>query len=290
MRKSSKHGMASTRTTASPYFRIQPTNAWSLPNYREVWGFRDLVLMIAMRDLRVRYKQTALGVFWVILQPLLTSGIFAVIFGQLANLRPDGDVDYLIFANVGTVTWVLFDNSISRASNSLLFGMGIISKVYFPRIILPIASTLSGLIDFSIGFVMTLALMVLYGVPFTARFLLLPLLLSGIMLLAISVGMFISAISISRRDLLTALPFLLRAAMYSVPVVYSISLIPPAWLPLYTLNPLVGFVLAVQWAMLNLQQPFPLATFIYAVVVTLILFLLSSMLYRRVERNAVDTL
>jgi lipopolysaccharide transport system permease protein len=282
--------MAATHSNSQRYVRVQPTRAWSLPDFREVWAFRDLVLMFALRDLRLRYKQTALGVFWVILQPLLTSGIFAIIFGRLANLPSEGGVDYLIFANVGTVTWVLFENSVSRAASSLLFGMGLISKVYFPRLVLPIASTLSGAIDFTIGFMVTLVLMVLYGVPFTPRLLLLPFLLVGIMLLAISVGMTISAFSIQRRDLLTALPFLLKAAMYSVPVVYSISLIPAAWLPLYHLNPLVGYVTAVQWVMLNLTQPFPAANVLYAAVATLILFLLSSLLYRRVERNAVDML
>lgn len=280
--------------------RMQPTNAWSLPDFREVWEFRDLVLMIALRDLRSRYKQTALGIFWVVLQPLLTSGVFAIIFGNLANLKPQGNVSYLVFANVGTVTWTLFENSVTRASNSLLFGVGIISKVYFPRIILPISSVLSGLIDFLIGFIMTLVLLLIYEVQsfqgdspqnlFTARMLLMPIFLFGIMLLAISVGMLISSLSIQRRDLLTALPFLMKVAMYSVPVVYSIERIPAQWLPVYSLNPLVGLVQAVQWAMLNLTDPFPLNQFIYAMITTVILFLLASLLYRRMERSAVDSL
>jgi lipopolysaccharide transport system permease protein len=280
--------------------RMQPTNAWSLPDFREVWEFRDLVLMIALRDLRSRYKQTVLGIFWVVLQPLLTSGVFAIIFGNLANLKPQGNVSYLVFANVGTVTWTLFENSVTRASNSLLFGVGIISKVYFPRIILPISSVLSGLIDFLIGFVMTLVLLLVFElqsfqtdspqVLFTPRMLLMPIFLLGIMLLAISVGMLISSLSIQRRDLLTALPFLLKVAMYSVPVVYSIERIPAQWLTLYTLNPLVGFIQAVQWAMLNLTTPFPINEFVYALITTTILFLLASLIYRRVERSAVDSL
>ena len=280
--------------------RMQPTNAWSLPDFREVWEFRDLVLMIALRDLRSRYKQTVLGIFWVVLQPLLTSGVFAIIFGNLANLKPQGNVSYLVFANVGTVTWTLFENSVTRASNSLLFGVGIISKVYFPRIILPISSVLSGLIDFLIGFVMTLVLLIVYEVQsfqtdspqvlFTARMLLLPIFLLGIMTLAISVGMLISSLSIQRRDLLTALPFLMKVAMYSVPVVYSIERIPTQWLWLYNLNPLVGFIQAVQWAMLNLTDAFPINQFVYALITTAILFLLASLLYRRVERSAVDSL
>ncbi|MBX3063845.1 MAG: ABC transporter permease [Anaerolineae bacterium] len=279
-----------TRAPLQDFVRVQATRVWSLPNFGELWAFRDLVVMIALRDLRVRYKQTALGVFWVILQPLLTSGIFTIIFGRLANLQPDGNVDYLVFANVGTVIWVLFENSVARASHSLLFGMGIISKVYFPRIVLPVASVLSGLIDFLIAFWVTILLLLLYHVPITPRMLLMPVIILGILLLAISVGMSVSALSIRRRDLLTALPFLLKMAMYSVPVVYSITLIPENWLMLYKLNPLVGFVLAAQWSMLNLQQPFPLSEVAYSVILTIVLFLASSLLYRRVERNAVDTL
>jgi lipopolysaccharide transport system permease protein len=270
--------------------RVQPTRSWSLPDYTELWEFRDLVVMIAMRDLKARYKQTALGVFWVLLQPLLTSGVFSIVFGLLANLRATGGVNYFIFVNVGTVLWVLFENSVARASNSLLFGMGLISKVYFPRIVLPISSVLSGLIDFSIGFAVTLLLLPLNGVPYTLRLLLLPVFLLGILGLAISVGMMLSSLSIHRRDLLTALPFLLRVGMYSVPVVYSITLIPEQWLPLYYLNPLVGWVQAAQWALLNLDVAFPLAPVIYAAVITVLLFLVTSTLYRRAERNAVDTL
>jgi lipopolysaccharide transport system permease protein len=277
-------------TKSHDFIRVQPTRIWSLPNYRELWTFRDLVIMIALRDIRVRYKQTALGVFWVLLQPLLTSGVFTIIFGRLANLQPEGNVDYLIFANVGTVFWVLFENSVGRSSNSLLFGIGIISKVYFPRIVLPVASVLSGLIDFSIAFVLTLVLIMISGVPITWRLLAMLPIIAGVLLLAISVGMFISAMSIQRRDLLTVMPFLLRMAVYTVPIVYAISLIPELWLPIYKLNPLVGYVMATHWSMLNLDRAFPYAELAYSFVISIILFLASSLLYRRVERNAVDTL
>lgn len=241
-----------------------------------------------MRDVKLRYKQTALGVTWVILQPILTSGIFAVVFGSLAKL-PSDDSPYMLFAFAGTLPWMLFAQSLQRAGSSLVSNREMISKVYFPRLILPIASSFSVMVDFLVGLASLVVLLFVYKVPPTGNLLVLPLLILINLLIAIGVSFWVSAFSVHYRDFIYALPFLIQAWMYASPVAYSSSIVPEQWRLLYSLNPMVGVIDGFRWALLG-QGTLSWEAVGIAALVGVVVFLVGAFVFRRVERGFADVI
>src|SRR5664279_5608832 len=220
------------------HIQIQPAHGWAALELKEIWQFRDLLVILAMRDVKLRYKQTALGVVWVILQPLIAALIFAVIFGRFANL-PSNGVPYLLFVFAGILPWNLFAGALQRAGNSLVGDSRLISKVYFPRMVIPIASSAAVLVDFGVALVVMFALLLLQGWPLTWNILAVPFLLIILLLISVGVSLFISALNVYYRDFMYALPFVVQVWMYASPVVYSGDLIPKLVKPFYAIHPLV---------------------------------------------------
>lgn len=268
--------------------RIQPTSGWAGLSLRELWPYRDLFWILALRDVKLRYKQTALGISWVILQPILTSGIFAVVFGLLADL-PSDDSPYLLFAYAGTLPWILFSQSLSRAGGSLVGAREMISKVYFPRLILPIASTFSVLVDFLVGFLSIFFLFLIYKVPLTLNLLAIPLLMLVNMIIAIGVSFWVSAFSVHYRDFIYVLPFLTQAWMYASPVAYSSSIVPERWRMIYALNPMVGIIDGFRWALLG-QGEFSWVSIGISLAIGMFVFVLGAFVFRRIERGFADVI
>lgn len=271
---------------ARRHLRIQHTSGWSALNFREMWEFRDLFLILASRDVKLRYKQTALGVIWVILQPLLASLIFAVIFGRLANLPSDG-MPYILFVYAGMLPWNLFSASLQRAGNSLISDSRLITKVYFPRLIIPIASSAAVLVDFCVAFIVMAGLLIFYRVPPSLNMLMLPVLVLITLLVSVGVSLWLSALNVYYRDFMYALPFAIQVWMYASPLVYSGSIIPDRWKPIYGLNPMSGIIDAFRWSLLG-AGAFPSLTLGLAVVIGCIFFIGGAFVFRRVERSFAD--
>jgi len=263
--------------------RIEPSGGAA--EWLELWAFRDLFLILAQRDIKLRYRQTALGIVWVILQPLAASIIFALIFGVLANLPSDG-TPYLLFVFAAMLPWNLFAGGLQRAGNSLISDARLITKVYFPRAIIPVASTASVLLDFAVAATVMLVLLALYQAPFPLTILALPFL--TLIALAVTVGMslFFSALNVYFRDFVYALPFVIQIWMYASPVVYSSSLIPEQWRFLYNLNPLVGVIDGFRWALFGGE--IPTLAMAEALVVACVMLVFGASVFRRVERSFAD--
>ena len=270
------------------YFRIKPSRGWVKINIRELWAYRDLLQILALRDVQLRYKQTALGVSWVILQPLITSIIFAIIFGRLAKL-PSGGVPYELFAFAGMLAWNIFSQSLQRSGQSLVKDTQLVTKVYFPRMIIPITGSVSTLIDFVISAIILLILLFLYKIPITINLLALPVLLVICYIVAVGVGLWVSALSVFYRDFIYALPFVIQAWMYASPLAYSASLIPEQWKSLYSLNPMVGIIEGFRWSFLG-SPIFPWLSFGISIPISLLIFMSGLLVFKRVERSFADVI
>lgn len=278
----------SVNTPYSQHVRIQRSKGWLSLDFKEIWKYRDLLQILTERDIRLRYKQTALGVTWVILQPLLTSAVFAIIFGRLAKL-PSGDIAYELFAFAGFLPWNIFSQSLQRSGQSLVKDASLITKVYFPRIILPMASSMSTIIDFFISGIVFGILLFIYKIPFTPNLLAIPLLLILCLITSIGVGLWISAFSVYYRDFIYVLPFIVQVWMYASPLAYSIDLIPEKWLWLYSLNPVTGILESFRWALLGGSE-FPWLAVGLSIAVSSILFTTGSYIFKRMERNFADVI
>lgn len=266
--------------------RIAPSRGWRALNLAEVWRYRELVYMLALRDVQVRYKQTALGIAWAVLQPLAAMLVFTVFLGNLVRV-PSNDVPYALFAYVGLLPWTYFANAATNSSESLVTNAQLISKVYFPRLVIPIAAVMSGLIDFAIGFILLLGLMLVFGVlPRPTAVLAVPLV--GLLLLAaLSVGVWLSALDLQYRDVRYAIPFLIQVWLFATPVVYSSSVVPPQYRALYGLNPMAGVIEAFRWVLLDRSQP-DLGLVVVSVVVILVVLATGLLYFRRMERTFAD--
>ena len=278
-------------TTPDPQYvhhRISPPTSWSDLSFPELWSFRDLFGILALRDIKLRYKQTALGVIWVILQPLLSSLIFAAVFGNLAKLPSDG-APYILFVFAAMLPWNLFAGSLQRAGNSLVGDARLISKVYFPRIIIPIASAAAVLLDFAVACVVMVVLSVLYGVAPSWTWLAVAPLTGLVFVLAIGSSLFFSALNVYYRDFMYALPFVIQVWMYGSPLVYSTSLVPPRWQLLYHLNPMAGIIDGFRWALLG-DRDFPTTGLLLAVLGATAVFLVGIYVFQKVERSFADAI
>jgi lipopolysaccharide transport system permease protein len=266
---------------------IEPSRGWEGLALRDLWRYRELLYFLTWRDVKVRYKQTLLGAAWAILQPVLTMVIFSIIFGQLAKLPSEG-VPYPIFTYTALLPWQLFAFALANSSNSLVGSQNLVSKVYFPRLVIPIASVLPGLVDFAISFVVLAGMMIYYGVPLTPRILTLPLFLLLALATALAVGTWLSALNVEYRDVRYVVPFLTLFWQYATPVAYSSTLIPERWRLLYGLNPMTGVVEGFRWALLGKGE---VGALLWISVCIVIVLLASGLAYfRRMEASFADVI
>ncbi len=269
----------------SPLVVIEPSKPWRAINLRDLWAHRELLYFLTWKELKVRYKQTALGVTWALLQPLATMVIFSVIFGKVAKLPSDG-VPYPLFAYAGLLPWVFFSNAVTTGGNSLVNNAHVITKVYFPRAIIPAASVCSGLIDLAISFVFLALLMLYYQVPLTANIvMLLPVVILTV-LLALGVSLWMAALNVKYRDIRFALPFAIQLWMFLSPIIYPASFLPPRWQKLLVLNPLTGIIEGYRSALFG--NPFNTTAFAVSAGITLVLLVYSSYAFRRLEKSFAD--
>lgn len=265
---------------------IQPSKGWSALKLRDLWVYRELILFMTWRDLKVRYKQTILGVGWAVLQPFLTMVVFSIFFGNLAKV-PSDNVPYPIFSYTALIPWTLFSKALQDASRSLVASSHMITKIYFPRMILPLASVLAGVVDFFIAFFVLIGMMLYYGFMPTRNIWVLPLFLLLALITAVGVGLWLAALNVIYRDVGYILPFITQFWMFITPIAYPSSLIPDRWRVLYAINPLTGVVEGFRWALLGSGQGPDIMTLVSSLVA--ILILISGMFYfRRMERLFAD--
>jgi len=265
---------------------IEPTKGWGALRLFELWRFRELLYFMIWRDLKVRYKQTALGASWAILQPLLTTVLFTVIFGRVAGLS-SGGFPYPVFTLTALLPWNYFANAFTQSGNSLVNNQQLISKVYFPRLIVPVASSLVGLVDFAIGFVMLLVMMFIYRVLPTWNILALPFFLLIAIIAALGLGLWLSAMNVQFRDIRYVIPFLAQFWMYATPIVWPITMFPEQWRWVLGFNPMTGVVEGFRWAILGTTDA-PLLLFLISSIVTIVLFWTGMVYFRRMERSFAD--
>jgi lipopolysaccharide transport system permease protein len=271
---------------AEPAFvRIQASRGWAPLKLRELWEHRELVYFLAWRDITIRYKQTVFGVTWAVLQPFLTMVAFSVFFGQLAKIPSDG-VPYPIFSYTALLPWSYFASSLSKSSNSLVGSRSLITKVYFPRLVLPSASVLPSLLDFAVAFLVLVGMMLFFRVAPSPAIVLLPLLILVLMMCALGAGLWLSALDVEYRDISYIVPFLTQLWMVATPIAYPSSLIAEPWRTLYGLNPMVGVIEGFRWALLG-TTPSALMLFL-SLCVALVILVSGAFYYRRAERTFAD--
>jgi len=269
-----------------PMIRRQARPGWVAIDFTELWHYRELLVFFAIRDIKVRYKQTLLGAAWAVLQPVLTMVVFSIFFGKLAGVPSDG-VPYPVFAFCGLLPWQLFSYALTQSSNSLVQDAQVLSKVYFPRLIIPFASVVAGLVDFAIAFVVLVGIMLYYDIVPGWAVVTLPLFVVLALASALSVGLWLSALNVKYRDIRYTIPFLAQFWLFITPVAYSSSLVPPTWQALYASNPMVGVVEGFRWVLLGKSAP-PGIMLLVSVVATAVLLTGGLFYFRRMETTFAD--
>jgi lipopolysaccharide transport system permease protein len=272
--------------SATTVVRIEPPHGWLELRLGEVWEYRELLYFFAMRDIKIRYKQTAVGVLWVVLQPLMTMGVFTIFFGRLARLPSQG-LPYPVFYFAALVPWSYFSQALTSCTNIVVDNQNVITKVYFPRLILPIAAVLSGLVDFVIGLVVMIALTLSFGIHPPVTVLLLPFIIVLAILTALGVGLWTSALNALYRDVRAVMPFIVQFWLLASPVAYPSSLVPARWRWLYGLNPMAGVIDGFRWALTGHGQPPGIAMAASAFGVGIVL-LGGLFFFQRMETNIAD--
>lgn len=255
--------------------------------WHDLWAYRELFQVLARRDISVRYKQTVIGAAWALVRPILTMIVFTVIFGRIAKLPSEGDAPYALMVFAGMLPWSFFSTAVTDASNSLLANSNLISKVYFPRMIVPFASVMVALVDFAIALVVFAGLMIAYRYPLTLNVLLLPIFIALAFALSLGIGLFISALNVRYRDFRHIVPFLVQLGLFVSPVGFSSSVIPEQWRLLYALNPLVGIIDGFRWALLG-GAPLQLPALALSAAVTGALILWGISKFRKTEKRFAD--
>ena len=266
---------------------IRPKRGWVGFDLGEIWRYRELLYFLAWRDIKLRYKQTVLGAAWAILQPVLAMVVFTLFFGKLAQMPSDG-VPYAIFSYCALVPWTYFANALSSAGNSLVGNANLISKVYFPRLIVPGASVLAGTLDFGIAFSTLLGMMLYYGIAPSWGILLVPVLFLLTMGTALGVGTWLSALNVKYRDVRYVIPFMIQLWMFATPIVYPLSLVPERYRLLVALNPMAGIIEGYRAALLG--RPFQWDSLAEAVVLCFALLLTGAFYFRSVEKTFADVI
>jgi len=268
-----------------PLVVIQPSNRWSILSFKDIWAYRELLFFLTWRDVKVRYKQTALGAAWAILQPLFMMIIFTIFFGRLAGVASAG-IPYPLFALAGLVPWTFFANAITASGNSLVGSANLITKVYFPRLIVPAAAMLAGLVDFLLAFVMLVVLMFYYHVTLTVQILFLPVLILLTALFSLGVGTWMSALNVKYRDVRFALPFLIQLWLFVSSVILPSTSIPQKWRWLIMLNPMSGIIEGYRAALFGLPFDWPALGIASALTIVVLLYAIYA--FGRVERSFAD--
>jgi lipopolysaccharide transport system permease protein len=269
-----------------PEFEIRPTKGWRFLDLRELWTYQELIYFLTWRDIKVRYKQTAIGVLWAVLQPLAMMVVFTLFFGRLAEMPSEG-IPYPLFAFAGLLPWQLFARTLSESSNSLVTDQRLITRVYFPRIIVPLSTTLAAIVDLLIASVLLVPLMIYYGVLPGAEILYLPAFILLMLVAALGVGFWLSALNVEYRDVRYVVPFLTQFWLFVTPVVYPSSQVPESWRLLYGLNPMVAVVEGFRWALLGTGNG-PTLMLMVSALVSVLLFVSGIVWFRQRERTFVD--
>ena len=269
-----------------PHFNIRPSHGWVSLKLKDIWEYRELLYFLVWRDIKVRYKQTVLGVAWAILQPILTMVVFSIFFGRLAKVPSDG-IPYPLFAYCALIPWQLFANALTASGNSLVSNQQLLTKVYFPRLIIPTSAVLAGLVDFGVSLLVLIGMMFYFGIVPTAAVLTLPLLILLTIASALAVGLWLSALNVQYRDVQYTIPFLMQFWLFLTPIAYPSSLVPEKWRILYGLNPMAGVVEGFRWALLGKTNGIGSLIFVSALVVAILLF--GGLVYfRRMENTFAD--
>lgn len=276
-----------------PTLIIEPTQGWIPLRLREVWDYRELLYFLVWRDVKVRYKQTALGAAWAVLQPVMTMLVFTLLFGKLAKIGSDG-LPYPIFSYAGLLPWTFFAQGLSHSSDSLVGSAHLIRKVYFPRLVIPASSVLSGVIDFAIAFTVLIGMMIFYGIRPSANLFLLPIPIALAFGSSLGVGMWLSALNVEYRDVRYAVPFFVQIWLFLTPVIYPASKVTsklaelglPGWL--YGLNPMAGVVEGFRWSLLGTAGTGPAALMAASAVVMVTLLASGAYYFRRMEKTFAD--
>lgn len=266
---------------------IKPVKGWVPLNLKDLWIYRELVFFLTWRDLKVRYKQSVLGVLWAVLKPVMSMVVFTIFFGNLAKI-PSDNVPYAIFSIVATVPWQFFSSALTVSTRSMLTSGGMVSKIYFPRIIVPLSSILANLVDFLIAFVIVICMMFFYQIVPSLNMLWLPAFLLLAMITALGVGLWFSALLVMYRDIGYLLPFITELWMFVSPVVYSSSSVPEKWRFLYSLNPMAGVIEGFRWALLGTQQSISLGMIAISSGIALLILISGLFFFRRMERIFAD--
>ncbi|MDQ3004011.1 MAG: ABC transporter permease [Chloroflexota bacterium] len=271
-----------------PRTRREASKGWAWPKLRELWEYRELLYFFAWRDIKVRYKQTVMGALWAIIQPFFTMVIFSLFFGRLANVPSDG-VPYPVFSFTALVPWTFFANALAQASNSLVSNANMIKKIYFPRLALPIATVLAGIIDFAVAFIVLLGIMLFYGLVPTVNIIWLPFFALLALVTSLGVSLWLAVMNVQFRDVRYTVPFLTQAWLFMTPIAYPSSLLPEPWRTLYGLNPMAGVVEGFRWALLGTDTA-PGKMIIVSSLVAIILLIGGAFYFRRMEESFADVL
>ena len=266
---------------------IEPTKGWRSLDLRELWAYRELLWVLITRDVKVRYKQTSLGVLWALIQPVMMMLVFTLLFSRLAKIPSDG-LPYPVFVFAGLLPWTFFASALGNAGNSLVGSSHLINKVYFPRLIIPLASIGAWLLDFAIAAVLLLAMMLWYGIGWTWQLLAVPLLVLGVIFAALGVGTLLSALTVTYRDFRYVIPLMLHLWMYATPVAYPSSAVPERWQWLIHLNPMTGLIEGFRSAFLGL--PFDWVAISISGISAVVIFVLGIAYFERVERGFADVI
>jgi len=271
---------------AKPLTHIKPKKGWQLIDFRELKQYKDLLYFLIIRDIKVKYKQTVLGGLWAIIQPFFSMVVFTLFFGRLAKIPSDG-IPYPIFNYTAMVAWAYFATSITGSANSLVESSNLITKVYFPRLIVPLSPTLAGLLDFSIAFVVLIGMMFYYHIYPTLLIFIMPVLVVLMMLTASGVGMFLAALNAKYRDIKFTIPFLVQLWLFASPIVYPASMIPEKYRLFYAINPMVGIIEGFRSALLG-KIAFPASMLLISTVVSTIMFTIGLLYFKQMERHFAD--
>ncbi len=278
--------LSSSPSVALPTLRIEPSKGWVPLKLNELWEYRELLYFLVWRDIKVRYKQTALGAAWAIIQPFLTMVVFSIFFGSLGKMPSDG-IPYPIFAFAALVPWGFFANGLSQSSNSLVGSSHLITKVYFPRLIVPLGAVFSGIVDFLVAFAVLLAMMLYYGLLPSLNILWLPLFVLLALVTSLGVGLWLSALNVEYRDVRYVVPFITQFWLFATPIAYPSSLLHEPWRTIYGLNPMVGVVEGFRWALLRTNSaPGPIIAVSSGAAI--LILVTGAFYFRRMEKTFAD--